>query len=232
MENNMKFRELIEARDKSVSSEFRIALGKLKGIYGDDETPSIKDLEKDAEMVAKKAKIQDVKGFVKYAKTQITQVIATGKMDEANEFEKSEVYKQFNTVMSEVYKFGDMWKTKELEKSLDRKKFNELRTLHFDATQNLAKLADLLKELSVKDVNESAKEVNEASDMDIVKKVSKKALGGNVNKVVDQGDGYYTINVAGSVVPWDDFKSLEINLSSFEIDNVDFDDNDILIKKK
>ena len=150
------------------------------------------------------------------------------------DFEKSPVYRQFNTAMSEVYKFGDMWKTKELEKSLDRKEFNELRKLQFDATQNLAELADKLREISVRDMNEAVDldEINEADDMDIIKKVSKKALGGNVNKVVDQKDGYFTINVAGSVIPWDDFKSLEINLSSFEIDNIDFDDNDILIRKK
>lgn len=205
----MKFRELIEARDKSVSTEFRIALGKLKGMYGDDETPSIKDLEKDAEMVAKKAKIEDIEGFVKYAKTQITQSMS-----------ESELQKEYQEYFEGLLKKYNVKSPAEMDEPTMKKFFNEVSSGWVKGKGEIS------------ESREDLDEINEASDMDIIKKVSKKALGGNVNNVIDQGDGYYTINVAGSVIPWKDFKSLEINFSSFEIDNIDFDDNDILIRKK
>lgn len=60
---------LSEARDKSVPTEFRIALGQLKRMYNPNETPKLDELVKDAEIVAKKAKI-DIKKFIEYAKEQ------------------------------------------------------------------------------------------------------------------------------------------------------------------
>ena len=69
----------VEARDKSVSAEFRIALGKLKGIYGNDEVPTSKVLEKDIEMIIKKYSLDD--SFKEYAKKNI-------KINESEEVEE------------------------------------------------------------------------------------------------------------------------------------------------
>ena len=76
-ENKMSLRDFIqksddyfiEARDKEVSAEFRIALGKLKGIYGNDEVPTSKVFNKDADMIIKKYNL-DV-SFKEYAKKNI-----------------------------------------------------------------------------------------------------------------------------------------------------------------
>lgn len=77
------------------------------------------------------------------------------------------------------------------------------------------------------------KPIEEASeDEKILSKVAKKAFGGGFRKVVDQGDGYYTISLSTDVVTFEDLKVLEINLSSFILDNIDFGDADILVKKK
>lgn len=58
-----------EARDKSVSTEFRIAMGVLKRLYNPKEVPEKNKLKDDAEDVAKKYKL-DIKTFVKYALEQ------------------------------------------------------------------------------------------------------------------------------------------------------------------
>lgn len=76
-ENKMSLRDFIqngddyfaEARDKEVSAEFRIALGKLKGIYGNDEVPNSKVFNKDTDMIIKKYNL-DV-SFKEYAKKNI-----------------------------------------------------------------------------------------------------------------------------------------------------------------
>ena len=59
----------VEARDKEVSAEFRIALGKLKGIYGNDEVPTSKVLDKDIDMIVKKYSLDS--SFKEYAKKNI-----------------------------------------------------------------------------------------------------------------------------------------------------------------
>jgi hypothetical protein len=64
-------------------------------------------------------------------------------------------------------------------------------------------------------------EINESSDEQILSKVSKKAFGGGFRKVVDQGDGYYTISLSTDIVTFKELKTLEINLSSFELDNIE-----------
>lgn len=58
-----------EARDKAVSTEFRIALGKLKGIYGNDEIPTTKVFDKDVDMIIKKYSLDS--SFKEYAKNNI-----------------------------------------------------------------------------------------------------------------------------------------------------------------
>ena len=60
---------LNEARDKSVPTEFRIAIGQLKRMYNKDEVPALKELEKDAEMIAKKYRL-DLGKFLDFAKEQ------------------------------------------------------------------------------------------------------------------------------------------------------------------
>ena len=60
---------LNEARDKSVPTEFRIAIGQLKRMYNKDDVPESKELEKDAEMIAKKYHL-DADKFLEFAKEQ------------------------------------------------------------------------------------------------------------------------------------------------------------------
>lgn len=60
---------LNEARDKSVPTEFRIALGQLKRMYNPGEVPSEKELEKDVEIIAKKNHL-DAEKFLEFAKAQ------------------------------------------------------------------------------------------------------------------------------------------------------------------
>jgi hypothetical protein len=64
------FRNLInEARNTSVPTEYRIALGQLKRMYNKGEVPSEKELQKDAEMIAKKNHLEEDK-FLEFAKSQ------------------------------------------------------------------------------------------------------------------------------------------------------------------
>lgn len=60
---------LNEARDKSVPTEYRIALGQLKRMYNPGEVPSEKELEKDVEIIAKKNHL-DAEKFLEFAKAQ------------------------------------------------------------------------------------------------------------------------------------------------------------------
>ena len=64
------FRDLLnEARNTSVPTEYRIALGQLKRMYNAGEVPSEKELQKDAEMIAKKNHLEEDK-FFEFAKSQ------------------------------------------------------------------------------------------------------------------------------------------------------------------
>ena len=64
------FRDLInEARNTSVPTEYRIALGQLKRMYNAGEVPSEKELQKVAEMIAKKNHLEEDK-FFEFAKSQ------------------------------------------------------------------------------------------------------------------------------------------------------------------
>jgi hypothetical protein len=72
----------------------------------------------------------------------------------------------------------------------------------------------------------------EKSEEQILSKVAKKVLKGYFKGIVDQGDGYYTITLDTDIIEYKDIKALEINLSSFEIDSIDFNDADILVRKK
>lgn len=75
------FRDYLnEARDKSVPAEFRIAIGQLKRMYNAGETPDKKELEKDAEMIAKKNKL-DCDKFTEFALSQF-------KMNESESIEQ------------------------------------------------------------------------------------------------------------------------------------------------
>lgn len=60
---------LSEVRNKSVTPEFRIALGNLKRMYNANEKPDIKELEKDADMISKKNKL-DPKAFLTFVKAE------------------------------------------------------------------------------------------------------------------------------------------------------------------
>ena len=71
-----QFRDyLMEARNKQVPTEFRIALGQLKRMYNAGEVPEKKELEKDVEMIAKKNHL-DADKFLEFA-------IAEFKLNEA-----------------------------------------------------------------------------------------------------------------------------------------------------
>lgn len=64
------FRDLInEARNTSVPTEYRIALGQLKRMYNTGEVPTEKELQKDAEMIAKKNHLEEDK-FFEFVKSQ------------------------------------------------------------------------------------------------------------------------------------------------------------------
>lgn len=64
------FRDLInEARNTSVPTEYRIALGQLKRMYNSGEVPEEKELKKDAEMIAKKNHLEEDK-FFEFVKSQ------------------------------------------------------------------------------------------------------------------------------------------------------------------
>ena len=72
------FRDMLnEARNTSVPTEYRIALGQLKRMYNKGEVPSEKELQKDAKMIAKKNHIEEDK-FFEFAKSQF-------KINESNE---------------------------------------------------------------------------------------------------------------------------------------------------
>ena len=64
------FRDMLnEARNTSVPTEYRIALGQLKRMYNKGEVPSEKELQKDAEMIAKKNHLEEDK-FFEFVKSQ------------------------------------------------------------------------------------------------------------------------------------------------------------------
>ena len=64
------FRDMLdEARNTSVPTEYRIALGQLKRMYNAGEVPSEKELQKDVEMIAKKNHLEEDK-FLEFAKSQ------------------------------------------------------------------------------------------------------------------------------------------------------------------
>lgn len=72
------FRDYLnEARNTSVPTEFRIALGQLKRMYNAGEVPEKKELLKDIEMIAKKNHLDSDK-FLEFALAQF-------KMNEADE---------------------------------------------------------------------------------------------------------------------------------------------------
>ena len=80
------FRDIInEARNTSVPTEYRIALGQLKRMYNTGEVPSEKELQKDAEMIAKKNHIEEDK-FFEFVKSQFkineSEKIATAPVQE------------------------------------------------------------------------------------------------------------------------------------------------------
>ena len=64
------FRDMIEeARQSTVPTEYRIALGQLKRMYNDGEVPEKKELLKDVEMIAKKNHLDSDK-FLEFALAQ------------------------------------------------------------------------------------------------------------------------------------------------------------------
>ena len=107
-----KFRDYLnEARDKSVPTEYRIALGQLKRMYNPGEVPLEKELQKDIEMIAKKNHLDSEK-FVEFAKSQFKMneslskseykskkeelIELLWKYDEGQGFDKKEdIYKQY-----------------------------------------------------------------------------------------------------------------------------------------
>ena len=124
-ENKMSLRDFIqngddyfaEARDKEVSAEFRIALGKLKGIYGNDEVPTSKVLDKDIDMIVKKYSLDS--SFKEYAKKNV-------KINESEENITSE--EQFEDVKEQENKddlIGE--ETQDLDESM--KVINQIQKL-------------------------------------------------------------------------------------------------------
>ena len=64
------FRDLInEARNTSVPTEYRIALGQLKRMYNAGDVPPEKELQKDSDMIAKKNHLEEDK-FFEFVKSQ------------------------------------------------------------------------------------------------------------------------------------------------------------------
>ena len=94
---------LNEARDKSVPTEFRIAIGQLKRMYNKDEVPILKELEKDAEMIAKKYRL-DLDKFLEFAKEQF-KVNESEALEEA--VDKSNSTKIFKDAKSRLLDFHD-----------------------------------------------------------------------------------------------------------------------------
>lgn len=100
------FRDYLnEARNTSVPTEFRIALGQLKRMYNDGEVPEKKELLKDVEMIAKKNHLDSDK-FLEFALVQF-------KMNESIDISKVEeaVDKKFLNIIKdtkiELIKFYD-----------------------------------------------------------------------------------------------------------------------------
>ena len=107
-----KFRDYLnEARATSVPTEYRIALGQLKRMYNPGEVPSEKELQKDAEMIAKKNHLEEDK-FFEFVKSQFKMneslskseyknkkeelIELLWKYDEGHGFDKKEdIYKQY-----------------------------------------------------------------------------------------------------------------------------------------
>lgn len=106
------FRDMLnEARNTSVPTEYRIALGQLKRMYNAGEVPGEKELQKDAEMIAKKNHLEEDK-FFEFVKSQfkINESLSKSeyknkkeeliellwKYDEGHGFDKKEdIYKQY-----------------------------------------------------------------------------------------------------------------------------------------
>lgn len=72
---------LVEARDKSVPTEYRIGLGQLQAFYGDKHNSGAwqKDFDETCEMIGKKLKIKDIKHFVRWCETQMSFKMPMGK---------------------------------------------------------------------------------------------------------------------------------------------------------
>ncbi len=93
------FRDMLnEARNTSVPTEYRIALGQLKRMYNKGEVPSEKELQKDAEMIAKKNHIEEDK-FFEFVKSQFKINEAKSKEDLVKYYEKNlkNVEKEYST---------------------------------------------------------------------------------------------------------------------------------------
>ena len=67
-------------------------------------------------------------------------------------------------------------------------------------------------EVKVEDLNENLNE--EVTDLEIVKKVAKRAFGKDFDKVTQQDEKTYIIGLKGTEVRWNDLKVLEINTNS------------------
>jgi len=96
------FRDMIEeARQSTVPTEYRIALGQLKRMYNDGEVPEKKELLKDVEMIAKKNHLDSDK-FLEFALAQfkINESVLKFKVGDivnldVNSIENSEYVNQF-----------------------------------------------------------------------------------------------------------------------------------------
>lgn len=194
------FRDYLnEARDKSVPAEFRIAIGQLKRMYNAGETPDKKELEKDAEMIAKKNHLDSAK-FVEFALSQfkINEALSKSeyknkkeeliellwKYDEGQGFDKKEdIYKQYKQEIDTIM----LGKIK-LDRALD--------LLGFKKDKVNDKLVKPIYDFLKSNLNESAvgkpgrtteKDAEEHIDDELVaefKKIIKKIGGKTVAKVL------------------------------------------------
>jgi hypothetical protein len=135
------FRDMLnEARNASVPTEYRIALGQLKRMYNTGEVPSEKELQKDAEMIAKKNHIEEDK-FFEFVKSQF-------KINESELVEAKMTAKEF------IEDAGAYVKNIEHTDSKDAKLFktkviNRLKEKRNKATGNAkAELIKAIEELS------------------------------------------------------------------------------------
>lgn len=94
------FRDMFnEARNSTVPTEYRIAFGQLKRMYNPGEVPSEKELQKDAEMIAKKNHIEEDK-FLEFALAQFNmneaKITAKEFIEDAETYVKNFQDGQFN----------------------------------------------------------------------------------------------------------------------------------------